>query len=80
MGAFLRRVARAMVRRAGEGELDAVVVLLRARADIDEQLGNAARAAHDFGYSWTDIARELGMTRQNALKRWARNDDEESNA
>ena len=77
MGKFMRRVARAMVRRAEGGELDAVRELRTTHKAIGDALNDAARAAHDAGYTWADIAAELGMTKQAAHKRWAEGDDDE---
>lgn len=75
LASFLRRMARALVRRAAEGDLDALTALVQARAAIDEAIVAAARELHDGrfpteGYSWTEIGRELGMTRQAARQRF----------
>jgi hypothetical protein len=66
---FLRRIIRAMGRRAADDpeSLRAFVDLSR---DLDVAFVAAARACHDTGYSWADIARPLGITRQAALKRF----------
>jgi len=66
------RVARAMVRRAAEGDLEAVSALRSMQAAVDEALGQAAAAAHDFGYSWTHIADELGISRQAAWQQYGK--------
>lgn len=67
---FLRRMARAFVRRAGEGDLEALSSLVEIQQAMDTAIGECARALHECGYSWTDIAREIGTTRQNAQKRF----------
>lgn len=72
--AFQRRMARAFVRRAAEGDREMLSALAQAHADLGVALGDAARAAHDHGYSWTEIADELGITRQAARQRFARSD------
>lgn len=33
-------------------------------------IDDAAVQLHDAGYSWTEIARELGVSRQAARQRW----------
>lgn len=70
MAAFVARVARGMVRRAGEGDLEALTALTGMRKAIDEATDDAAAELHRAGYSWTDIGRETGTTRQNARQRW----------
>lgn len=72
MGAFIRRTLRAMTRRATEGELDALVELVRLRAELDTQIDAATRGAHAFGYSQRFIARELGVTQQAVHQRLAK--------
>ncbi|HZO66240.1 MAG TPA: hypothetical protein VFB74_14645 [Kribbellaceae bacterium] len=68
--AFLRRVIRAHSRRVAAGDIDA----LRDLTDLAEQVETAIRDAviglREFGYSWTDIAARLGITRQAAHQRW----------
>lgn len=76
MGAFMRRVCRAMVRRSGDGELDALVELVKTKRVLDAAIVEAGQAAHRFGYSHADIAAELGITRQAAQKRFGTEDDE----
>lgn len=71
MAGFVRRVARAMVRRAAEGDLEALSALVEIRRATDAAINDAARALHAEGHSWTDIARELGTTRQNARQRFS---------
>jgi hypothetical protein len=75
IGAFLRRMARAMVRRAAAGDLEAVSVLGEVHEAIGQAVAEAAREAHGFGYSWTEIGRELGITRQAARQRFAGEDE-----
>lgn len=74
MVAFLRRVARAMVRRAGEGDREMLACMAEMYEYLGISLGDAARAAHAHGYSWTEIAAELGITRQAARQRFSRHD------
>jgi hypothetical protein len=74
IAAFMRRQLRAMVRRAAEGDLEAMSALKQIDQETAVALGDAARALNDPAgpnYSWREIAREYGTTHQNAIKRWA---------
>lgn len=73
MADFVGRIARAMVRRAADGDLEAITALATMRQAVDAATVDAARALHDHpsaGYSWTEIGRELGVSRQAALQRF----------
>ena len=69
--AFIQRVIRAYSRRIASGDIDALTAMATLSADLDYAMADAItalRARH--GYSWTDIGRALGITRQAAQKRW----------
>lgn len=73
MAAMMCRVARALVRRATEGDLEALSALRDVDKAVGEAIVAAARGLH-YGpqhYSWMEVARELGITRQAAQKRFA---------
>lgn len=75
LAGFLRRMARALVRRAAAGDLEALAALVESRDALDVAIGDAARALHyDFTqpYSWGEIARELGISRQAAQQRFGK--------
>jgi hypothetical protein len=68
-------MGRALVRRAADGDLDALAALVESRDALDAAIGDAARALHyDFHqpYSWTEIGREVGITRQAAQQRFGK--------
>lgn len=72
MAAMMCRVARGLVRRANEGDLEALSALADVDAAVGEAIVAAARALH-YGpkaYSWMEVGRELGVTRQAAQKRF----------
>ena len=84
LAAFLRRMGRALVKRARGGDMDALVALVDSRDALNAAIVAAAQALHyDYhddhsgGYSWGEIARELGITRQAARQRFGREGDDE---
>lgn len=71
--AFIRRCIRSWARAGGDGNPSALAHLRGVRAEADRALGVTARALHDqHGYSWTEIAGWLGISRQAAHQRWGR--------
>lgn len=73
MGAMLDRMVRAMARRAVGGELEALGVLRELRWKIDAAIAEGAQGAHaTFGFSWTEIGNELGISRQAARQMYGR--------
>jgi len=71
IGAMLRRMLRAMARRAGEGDLLALRELVELRAVIDQAIVDGARLAHGdpHRFSWAEIGAELGISRLAAQQR-----------
>src|SRR5690349_7272206 len=70
---FLRRVLAALANRVG----DADVELLRGLADLSGVINDLLtdtvhRLRDDHGYSWADVGRALGTTRQSAHERFRR--------
>lgn len=66
------RMLRALARRAGDGELEALEALATLEDVASTQLG-AAVAGYREGpaqASWTTIGQVLGMSRQAAQQRW----------
>jgi predicted transcriptional regulator len=65
---MMARMMAALVRRATAGDLFALEALANIRAGVSYSLAAAARGAHDgpARYSWTEIAAELGISRQAA--------------
>lgn len=74
MAAMVARVSRSMTRRAAEGDVEALTALMSMREAIDAATVLSARGLYDFGYSWAELGRELGITRQAAAKRFGRPD------
>ena len=70
---FARRVISAYARRVAQGDVDALPGLYRLADEVNSMLATAAVRLHDdAGYSWTDIARRIGISRQAAQQRWSR--------
>lgn len=69
----MRRMLRALVARATDGDLFALESLANLERAIPEAVEAAARGAHagEAGYSWGEIGRELGISRQAAHQRFA---------
>lgn len=78
LGAACIRMFRALARRAGQGEGEALEQLSMLQDSLSMQLGAAVAGYRAFTpahgaepYSWTDVARLLGVTRQAAQQRFA---------
>lgn len=65
---MVRRMLRALTRRATDGDLFAVEALANLRGAVDVALRQGIAGAHDgpAHYSWGEIGQELGMSRQAA--------------
>lgn len=72
MTPFVSRIARSMVRRAADGDLDALSALVAMSAALDDAARQAGAALHEepLAYSWTEIADHLGISRQAARQRF----------
>lgn len=79
LGAACIRMMRALARRAGQGELEALEQLAFLQDSVQLQLGAAVAGYRAFQpahgaapYSWTDVGNALGITRQSAQGRFGR--------
>ncbi len=68
--AFTRRVIRAYARRVAAGDVEALTDMVVLVADLDTAIADAVMGLRAHGYSWTEIATRLGITRQAAQQRW----------
>ena len=68
--AFLRRVIRAFGRRIAAGDIDALADAAFLSDQLDTVIKTAITGLRERGYSWADIGRQLGVTRQAAQQRW----------
>lgn len=71
-GAFVRRVLRAYSRRVADRDIDGLTGLAQLAADVDAATAAAVAQLQAAGYSWADIGRALGITRQGAFQRYGK--------
>lgn len=71
--AMMRRMLRALVRRAADGELEALEALANLQTQTNVALGRAVIEYRrgPAAASWTDIGVALGITRQTAHERFS---------
>lgn len=67
--AFVRRAVRGLGRRASE-DPEALAYLASVQQLVHATITDSARALHAAGFSWAEIARPLGVTRQTAHERF----------
>lgn len=68
---MLARMMRALARRAEGGDLEALAALVELEPWLRAQSKRAARAlVNEQGYSWSQLALRLGITKQSAHGRW----------
>ena len=68
--AFVRRVLRAYSRRVGDGDVEALGLLVGLAEEIDAAMAEAVKGLRAHGYSWAEISYRPGITRQAAQQRW----------
>jgi hypothetical protein len=68
--AFTRRVIHAYARRVATGDVEALTDLVGLATQLDTAILQAVTGLRACGYSWTEIATRLGITRQAAHQRW----------
>jgi hypothetical protein len=76
--AFVRRILHAHSRRAGDGDVEALALMLDLAEEIDTAMAEAFKDLRACGYSWAEIGSRLGITRQAAQQRWGRHHDPRS--
>ena len=68
--AFARRAVRAMGRRVADSDPDDLVLMLALRAELDDAITAAVVGQRQAGFTWSQIADVLGVSRQAAQQRW----------
>lgn len=69
VGSAAKRMIRALVRRAGEGDTEALEQLRQLDELTTQAVSDALRQMNNFGYSWAELARVTGTTRQACSQR-----------
>lgn len=69
--AFSRRILRALGRRMAVSDPEDLAELLELHAELGAAIDQAVRGLRASGFSWSEIARGTGTTRQAAHARWA---------
>ena len=77
-GAFVRRVLHAYSRRVGDGDVEALALMLGLAEEIDTAIAEAVTGLRACGYSWAEIGSRLGITRQAVQQRWGGHHDPRS--
>ena len=62
--AFIRRILRAYSRCVGNGDVEALALMLDLAEEIDTAIAKAVKGLRAHGYSWAEIGSRLGITRQ----------------
>ena len=70
-GAFVRRILRAYSRRVGDGDVEALALLVGLAEEINAAMAEAVKGLRAHGYSWAEIGARLGISRQAAQQRWS---------
>jgi hypothetical protein len=68
--AFARRIVAAHGRRIAAGDVERLRDLVALAEEVDRATDTAVAGLRRVGYSWTEIADRLGITRQAAQQRW----------
>jgi len=71
-GAFVRRIMRAYGRRVADRDIEGLAGLAGLRTELDAQIAETAKALQAQGYSWAEIGRTLGVSKQAAQQRYGK--------
>lgn len=69
-GSFVRRIMRAYGRRVADLDIEGLRGLADLRAELDAQITESAQTLQAQGYSWAEIGRVLGVSKQAAQQRF----------
>lgn len=70
--AFMRRAITGAQRRVIAEDPSTLADMIKLRAELDKAIDLAARSLHDQGWSWGEIAYEIGIPRQDAWRKWGK--------
>ena len=69
--AFVRRILKAYGVRIDMGDVDAVADMVAIGRELDDLIQQAVGGLRGKGYSWSDIGRRAGVSKQAAHERWS---------
>lgn len=69
-GRAVVRMVRGYGRRVAENDIGALGALAEVMAEAEAAMQAAVNGLRDRGVSWSEIGRELGVSRQGARQRW----------
>ncbi len=70
--AMMSRMVKAFGRRVASGDIASLALMAETRAELDAAIdATVARLYLEHDYSWTEIGRDLGITRQAARQKYA---------
>lgn len=73
VGSAARRMVRALVKRAEEGDTEAIEQLVETQHATTQAITEAGAALHEVaGYSFTELGQVLGTSRQAARQRFGK--------
>lgn len=75
---FLERTIRAAGRRIAAGDIEGLADLMRLSGELETAMQTAVTGLRQFGYSWSEVGRVAGMTKQSAHQRWSATGSEEA--
>jgi hypothetical protein len=67
---FARRILRAYARRVATGDVEGLRAMSLLASELEQATRQAVTGLKTFGYSWSEIADRLGVTRQAAQMRY----------
>lgn len=73
---MVRRMIRGYGRRVQNADPTVLAEMTKLHDDLEAAIGEAARSLNAQGFSWADIGRELGIERQNAMRRYRLKDED----
>lgn len=70
VGKAAARFMRALAKRAANGEAEAIEWLIQLQAELDNATRDAVQNYRELGFSWADVGRLTGTSRQAAQMRF----------
>jgi hypothetical protein len=78
--AFVRRAVAAHGRRIASGDVEGLADMIALVDQLGEAIQEGVTGLRGHGYSWTEIGRVAGITKQSAHQRWSTGEPEQAAA